>query len=191
MLYNAFRVLFVAAAVALTGCASIVSDSKYQVEISSNPQGAQFEIVNEDGQTVSTGVTPDHIMLDAGAGYFDGETYRIIYRKDGYEQKSTLLNSKVDGWYWGNIGLGAGGIVIGMLFVDPITGAMYKLPRAAHVNLQPSAAPSVAAAPTPAPALSKSADDKSRAKLLDELAADKSLSYEEYQRRYSIIMRQQ
>jgi len=66
---------------------------------------------------------------------------------------------------------------------------MYKLPRAAHVNLQPSAAPPVAAAPISAPALSKSADDNSRAKLLDELAADKSLSYEEYQRRYSIIMR--
>lgn len=186
MLYNVFRVLFVAAAVALTGCASIVSDSKYQVEISSNPQGAQFEIANEDGDIVNTGVTPDHIMLEAGAGYFDGETYRVTYRKDGYEQKSTILDSKVDGWYWGNLGFGG---IIGWFIVDPLTGAMYKLPRAAHVNLQPSAAPPVAAAPISAPALSKSADDNSRAKLLDELAADKSLSYEEYQRRYSIIMR--
>lgn len=31
---------------------------------------------------------------------------------------------------------------------------------------------------------------QTKSQLLDELAADKSLSYEEYQRRYSIIMRQ-
>lgn len=189
MIYNVFRVLFVAAAVTLTGCASIVSDSKYQVEISSNPPGVQFDIANEDGDIVNTGVTPDHIMLEAGAGYFDGETYRITYRKDGYEQKSTILDSKVDGWYWGNLGFGG---IIGWFIVDPLTGAMYKLPRTAHVNLQPSAAPPVAAAPmtAPAPAPSKSAGDDHRAKLLNELAADKTLSYEEYQRRYSIIMRQ-
>ncbi|MFC2974570.1 hypothetical protein ACFOJE_20450 [Azotobacter bryophylli] len=183
MLYKAFRLLFATAVITLTGCASIVSDSKYQVEISSNPTGAKFEIANEDGEIVNRGVTPDHIMLDAGAGYFDGETYRIIYRKDGYEQKSTLLDSKVDGWYWGNLGFGG---IIGMLFVDPLTGAMYKLPRAAHVNLQPSEPPQTAAVSVP----SKSADESSRAKLLNELAADKSLSYDEYQRRYNIIMRQ-
>lgn len=35
------------------------------------------------------------------------------------------------------------------------------------------------------------AGQKTKSQLLDDLAADKSLSYEEYQRRYSIIMRQQ
>lgn len=53
-----------------------------------------------------------------------------------------------------------------------------------------SAVTPVAAAPAAAPTPRKSADDDSRTKLLNELAADKSISYEEYQRRYKIIMRQ-
>jgi uncharacterized protein YceK len=188
MLYNVFRVLFIVVVIALTGCASIVSDSKYQVEISSNPSGAQFEIANEDGEIVNTGVTPDHILLDAGSGYFDGETYRVSFRKDGYVEKSTVIDSKIDNWYWGNLALLS---PLGLLVIDPLTGAMYKLPRSTHANLQQSTTQPVAAAPATAPTPSKSADDDHRAKLLNELAADKSLSYEEYQRRYSIIMRQQ
>jgi hypothetical protein len=34
------------------------------------------------------------------------------------------VGSKVEGWYWGNILFGG---LIGMIIVDPATGAMYKL----------------------------------------------------------------
>ena len=34
------------------------------------------------------------------------------------------MGSKVEGWYWGNILFGG---LIGMIIVDPATGAMYKL----------------------------------------------------------------
>lgn len=44
---------------------------------------------------------------------------------------------------------------------------------------------------TPAGPVATAVGQKTKAQLLDELAADESLSYEEYQRRYSIIMRQQ
>jgi hypothetical protein len=41
-----------------------------------------------------------------------------------YDNKTVPVQFKLDGWYFGNILLGG---VIGMLIIDPATGAMYKL----------------------------------------------------------------
>lgn len=127
-----FSRLFLAVATASTvfvsGCASIVSDSRYPVAITSNPSGANFEIKNRAGAVVHSGVTPGTVTLSAKAGYFKGETYTIVFHKDGYADQTITVDSSVDGWYWGNILLGG---LIGMLIVDPATGAMYKLPNQA------------------------------------------------------------
>lgn len=123
-------------AFAVTGCASIVSDSKYPVAVTSSPSGAAYEIVNESGVSVRSGVTPDEVTLRAGAGYFDGEKYTVTYRKDGYNSSTQTLESGIDGWYWGNIVIGG---LIGMLIVDPATGAMYTLPE--KINSTLTAAP--------------------------------------------------
>lgn len=120
------KILFTSIATLLaSGCASIISDSKYPVSITSNPTGAAYEILNESGVSVHSGVTPDQVTLSAGAGYFDGEEYVIKYTKDGYSTRTQTLASGVDGWYWGNIIFGG---LIGMLIVDPATGAMFTLP---------------------------------------------------------------
>lgn len=124
--------LFAIAAFAVTGCASIVSDSKYPVAVTSSPSGAAYEIVNEGGVSVRSGVTPDEVTLRAGAGYFDGEKYTVTYRKDGYTSSTQTLESGIDGWYWGNIVIGG---LIGMLIVDPATGAMYTLPEKINSTL--------------------------------------------------------
>jgi hypothetical protein len=42
------------------------------------------------------------------------------------------ITSKIDGWYFANIVFGG---LIGMVIVDPATGAMFKLPDAASVSL--------------------------------------------------------
>ncbi|MEE4083177.1 hypothetical protein [Pseudomonas viridiflava] len=120
------------AAFAVTGCASIVSDSKYPVAVTSSPSGAAYEIFNESGISVRSGVTPDEVTLRAGAGYFDGEKYTVTYRKDGYTSSTQTLESGIDGWYWGNIVIGG---LIGMLIVDPATGAMYTLPEKINSTL--------------------------------------------------------
>ncbi|MBD8804632.1 hypothetical protein [Pseudomonas syringae] len=119
-------------AFAVTGCASIVSDSKYPVAVTSSPSGAAYEIINESGVSVRSGVTPDEVTLRAGAGYFDGEKYTVTYRKDGYTSSTQTLESGIDGWYWGNIVIGG---LIGMLIVDPATGAMYTLPEKINSTL--------------------------------------------------------
>ncbi|WP_122859573.1 hypothetical protein, partial [Pseudomonas viridiflava] len=94
--------------------------------------GATYEIFNESGISVRSGVTPDEVTLRAGAGYFDGEKYTVTYRKDGYTSSTQTLESGIDGWYWGNIVIGG---LIGMLIVDPATGAMYTLPEKINSTL--------------------------------------------------------
>ncbi|MBC7001036.1 hypothetical protein BIZ37_00590 [Photobacterium sp. BZF1] len=113
-------------AVILTGCASIVSDSKYPVSVGSSPSSAHFVIKNENGRIIHEGRTPATITLNASNGYFDGADYTIIYDKDGFEPVTQTITSSVDGWYaGGNILFGG---LIGWLVVDPATGAMWKLP---------------------------------------------------------------
>ncbi|WP_439894543.1 hypothetical protein ACTACV_14060 [Pseudomonas syringae] len=130
---SSFKISIIAiAAFAVTGCASIVSDSKYPVAVTSSPSGAAYEIFNESGVSVRSGVTPDEVTLRAGAGYFDGEKYTVTYRKDGYTSSTQTLESGIDGWYWGNIVIGG---LIGMLIVDPATGAMYTLPEKINSTL--------------------------------------------------------
>ncbi|MBZ9785638.1 hypothetical protein K9857_29245 [Pseudomonas sp. REP124] len=116
----------------MSGCASIVGDSKYPVNVSSTPSGANFTIQNKQGIVVHNGSTPNTVTLPSGRGYFKGETYTITFKKDGYADTSTTLDTSMSGWYWGNILIGG---LIGMLVVDPMTGAMYKLPEDAAGNL--------------------------------------------------------
>jgi hypothetical protein len=111
--------------VALGGCASIVSDSKPEVGVYSTPTAAKYEIVNSRGMVVAHGVTPGKVLLESGRGYFKGEDYKVTFRKEGYSDSTVPLKTTVNGWYWGNILIGG---LIGMLIVDPLTGAMYTLP---------------------------------------------------------------
>lgn len=62
-----------------TGCATIVSNSKYNVNIQSTPTGASFEIKNRAGEVVHQGTTPQSVVLKAGAGYFKGEKYQLTF----------------------------------------------------------------------------------------------------------------
>ncbi|WP_317704481.1 hypothetical protein [Methylomarinovum caldicuralii] len=116
----------------MSGCASIISDSTYPVTINSSPNGAEFEIKDEDGMIVHKGRTPAMVTLSASSGYFDCADYTIIFKKKGYEPQMTTLSCKLDGWYIGNILFGG---LIGFLIIDPATGAMWKLPKIVSVSL--------------------------------------------------------
>ena len=124
----------ISTAMLTTGCASIVSDSQWPVSVTSTPNHAEYTIRNEDGVTVASGTTPNTVILSSGAGYFDGETYRIHYSKDGYGASDRTVDSSLNGWYFGNLLFGG---VIGLAIVDPATGAMWKLPANAHADLSP------------------------------------------------------
>lgn len=107
-----------------TGCASIVTKSSYPVTINSMPSEAKIEITDKKGIVVYTGYTPSTVKLKAGSGFFGKARYQVKFTKEGYESKVSPIEFKLDGWYFGNILFGG---FIGMLIVDPATGAMYKL----------------------------------------------------------------
>ncbi len=108
----------------LSSCASIVSKSNWPVTFHSNPAGAIISITNKKGIEVYSGKTPATMKLKSGSGFFGKESYTVVLNLDGYEAKTLKLDCKLNGWYFGNILFGG---LIGLLIVDPATGAMYKL----------------------------------------------------------------
>ena len=91
-----------------TGCATIVSESSYPVNIKSTPSGASFVIKNRAGEEVKKG-------NQAGV------------------EKTVELDTSLDGWYLGGNLLFGG--LLGYLVIDPLTGAMYKLPDEVTADL--------------------------------------------------------
>jgi len=114
------------------GCASIVSKSIYPVSIYSHPDSANITIEDEKGKIMYRGKTPTTISLSAGEAYFHGKKYTVNFSKEGYGEQNATIQSGLDGWYIGNILFGG---LIGFLIVDPLTGAMFKLPNEVTVTL--------------------------------------------------------
>ncbi len=110
----------------ISSCASIVSKSSWPFSIQTDPPGAKVVITNKRGIEILNKRTPTALLLRSGAGFFSKESYIIAVSMDGYETKKINVECKINGWYFGNILIGG---VIGMLIVDPATGAMYKLDR--------------------------------------------------------------
>jgi len=120
------------------GCASILSKSECPVSISSKPEGTDIRIVNKSNNAVFSGKTPAIVVLKAGAGFFQGEDYTVTFTKEGYAPFDAQIKRGVNGWYIGNILFGG---LIGLLIVDPATGAMWTLENL-HVDLSPQASSS-------------------------------------------------
>ena len=115
---------FIAIVFISTSCASIVSTSSWPLTVKSNPVGAQLEITNRKGIPVFSGQTPATIILKSGSGFFMSESYLVKLTLDGYAEKTIPVKCTINGWYFGNIIFGG---FIGLLIVDPATGAMYRL----------------------------------------------------------------
>ncbi|GGK76001.1 hypothetical protein ACD591_06280 [Rufibacter glacialis] len=93
------------------------------ISLSSAPDGATFTIVDRNGKEVAAGQTPTTVILKSGNGFFKKAVYSINFSKPGFSNKTLTLEADVNGWYFGNLVFGG---LIGLLIVDPATGAMYK-----------------------------------------------------------------
>ena len=118
--------------VCTTGCASIISDSSYPVTIVSCPPGAEFEVKNYNEKPIHSGITPSTVALESGNGYFSSASYTISISKAGYQPTRIDVESSFDMAYLGNLFYN----VLGILIVDPLSGAMWKLPRYQSVSLE-------------------------------------------------------
>lgn len=109
-----------------SSCASIVSRSNWPLAVNTNPSGAKVEITDRKGYTVYNGTSPMIVKLKSGAGFFSKQSYTIKLSLEGYNEKIIPVQCDLNGWYFGNIVFGG---LIGLLIVDPATGAMYRLDR--------------------------------------------------------------
>jgi hypothetical protein len=132
---KAIASLLLAVAVASSaGCATIVSRSKWDVVVDTSPPGQAVAVTVRDAKkaVVGSGTTPFTINLKSGRGWFRRATYTL--EVDGGSE--TTLKATFNGWYMGNLVFGG---IIGFAIVDPLTGAMYRLPPT--VTVDPGAAP--------------------------------------------------
>lgn len=114
------KVLTAALLTTLSGCSLVMSGSSQQVEFTSDPPGASFEVA---GQTATTPKTLD----------LPKDDYQIVFQHPGYEDSSVELKRKLCAWFYGSIAMG----VISSS-VDMLTGAWKEFETAqVHVVLQP------------------------------------------------------
>jgi hypothetical protein len=92
--------------------------------ITSSPDRADIVITDKRGNTVYQGVTPATMNLKSGSGFFSKAAYEITFYKEGHDPRTLPITYTLDGWYFGNLLFGG---LIGLLIVDPATGAMYKI----------------------------------------------------------------
>jgi len=108
----------------LLGCASIVDGRRKKVSIKSQPSDAKVTVYDKAGVEVVASQTPALFRLKRSGGYFTTTKYRIVIEKLGYKTVEVEVKSAINGWYFGNIIFGG---LIGLLIVDPATGAMWTL----------------------------------------------------------------
>ncbi len=88
--------------------------------------------MKKNGISVYQGLTPSMVTLSASNGFFQPAKYQVEFTKNGAPTQTIPLTSDIDGWYFGNILFGG---LIGMLIVDPATGAMWKLPENVNASM--------------------------------------------------------
>lgn len=123
-MYLKMTAIMMASVFLFSSCASIVSKSTYPLSINSSPSNAKVSITDKKGKEIYLGNTPANVKLKAGAGFFSRAEYQVKFSSPGYDDKIVPITFKLDGWYFGNILFGG---LLGMLIIDPATGAMWKI----------------------------------------------------------------
>jgi len=133
-LYKTVALFFVI--ILLSSCATLFTKTTYPVTFNTNPSDATLTIVNKKGYEIFKGQTPATVMLKSSDGYFSKAEYYVSVSMPGYNDFTTVVTADLEGWYFGNIFLGG---LIGMLIVDPASGAMWTIKtEIVNINLIPN-----------------------------------------------------
>jgi hypothetical protein len=117
-------IVTVLACAALTGCATIVHNGPRQISVASTPPGAKVSIYDRSNRLGQVSTTPFVATLPTKFAYFKGQDYRLVFELPAYATTEVHLQSKVSRWYFGNVFFGG---MLGLVVVDPSTGAMFNL----------------------------------------------------------------
>lgn len=125
--------LVVVGSLGLVSCASVLHSGPEGVTITSEPPAAQVTITNLwTRQPILQATTPVLATLARHAGYMQPARYQIVIEKPGYQPYILTLKAHLDEHYFGNFVAGG---PLGLLVIDPLTGAMYALPPRVHAVL--------------------------------------------------------
>ena len=116
--------LAIAVPVLFSSCATIFGKSSYPFSIDTRPEGAQVIITDKKNKEIFKGKTPAALRLKSSAGFFSRAEYQVRLSAPGYDERVIPVNFKLNGWYFGNLLIGG---LVGMLIIDPASGAMWKL----------------------------------------------------------------
>src|SRR5512134_1514231 len=109
--------------VLLSGCSSLMCGRTQTVPLTSSPPKATITVYNEFNDVLFTGTTPCNVNLRRSTTQGEAGYYKIIFRKEGYAPQDFILTGRKNRAYFANIPFG----VVGMIAVDPVTGAMWTL----------------------------------------------------------------
>jgi hypothetical protein len=112
------------ACAAIGGCATIVHNGPRQISVASTPPGAKVSIYDRSNSLVQVGTTPFLATLPTKFAYFKGQDYRLVFELPEHATAEVHLQSTVSRWYFGNLLFGG---LLGMVIIDPSTGAMFNL----------------------------------------------------------------
>ncbi len=105
-----------------SGCASIMSEKKYEVTMDNKGGPTYFTVHDHKNRVVQSGMTPQQVTLPAKTKWLMPAKYTVGFAGvDGIERHQ--LKAGLDWWTGGNIILGG----IPGFIVDAATGAMWKL----------------------------------------------------------------
>ena len=103
------------------GCATIVSGRKDQVTINNSGGPTFFSVVDEKGNIVHSGLTPQQVTLKTSTGPFRPAEYTVVYAgQEGAVRNQ--IDTKINWWTAGNIVIGG----VPGLVIDAATGAIWK-----------------------------------------------------------------
>ena len=121
------KTVSIAICMALSGCATIFSGTTQDLSVKTTP-GAKYTVTNTYGSQVSTGTVGGDgvaaVNLVRGHGYFSPHAYKMRISKEGHIPAMVDIQPGMNGWYFANLAIGG---ILGMLVIDPITGAMYTM----------------------------------------------------------------
>lgn len=131
--------ILVSAALALSGCASIMKGSSQSINVATPPTtGALCNLSSKEGSWSLT--SPGSVMVEKS-----NEDIQVRCTKAGWQDAVAAIPSSFQGWTVGNIIFGG---IIG-LGVDAATGAINEYPNAFQVPMMQVSGPPAAQPPPP------------------------------------------
>jgi hypothetical protein len=117
----------------VVSCATVRHSVPEPVTITSEPPDARVTITDlRTHQLLVRASTPVVVPLARHAGYMRPARYKVVVEKPGYQPYVLRLQAELEKEYFGNFVVGG---PLGLLVIDPLTGAMYALPSRVHAVL--------------------------------------------------------